>query len=96
MAAYLVVDYEVHDDGFGTYGQAVRPLIAQHGGVYRAAVGEPAVLEGDPQPRGVALIEFPSMERLRAFWDSPEYAAVKPLRAGKATFTVRAVDGLES
>ena len=36
------------------------------------------------------------MERLRAFWDLPEYAAAKPLRAGKATFTVRAVDGLSS
>ena len=33
------------------------------------------------------------MEQLRAFWDSPEYAAVKRLRADKATFTVRAVEG---
>jgi uncharacterized protein (DUF1330 family) len=51
------------------------------------------VLEGDPRPRGGALIEFPSMERLRAVWDSPEYAAVKRLRAGTATFAVRAVEG---
>ena len=52
MAAYLVVDYEVHDDGFRAYGQAVRPLIAQYGGVYRAATREPAVLEGDPRRAG--------------------------------------------
>ena len=94
MVAYLLVDFEVTDpDGFPVYGQAARPLVARHGGVYRAATREPAVLEGAPRPRGVALIEFPSMEHLRAFWDSPEYAEVKRLRAGKATFTVRAVEG---
>ena len=93
MAAYLVVDYEVHGDGLRAYGQAAKPLIAQHGGVYRALAGDPAVLEGDPPLRALALIEFPSMERLRAFWDSPEYAEIKQLRAGKATITVRAVEG---
>jgi uncharacterized protein (DUF1330 family) len=94
VVAYLVIDYEVADaEGFGAYEQVARPLIAQYGGVYLAAARGPEVLEGDPHPKGVALIEFPSLERLRAFWASPEYAAVKPLRAGKATFAVRAVDG---
>jgi uncharacterized protein (DUF1330 family) len=94
MVAYLLVDFEVTDsEGFPAYGQAARPLIAQHGGVYRAAARQPEVLEGDPRPRGGALIEFPSVERLRVVWDSPEYAAVKRLRAGTATFAVRAVEG---
>jgi uncharacterized protein (DUF1330 family) len=92
MVAYLVVDNEF-GEGAGASGPAVRPLIAQYGGVYRAAQREPEVLEGDPRPRGVALIEFPSLERLQAFWHSPEYAEVKQLRAGKATFVVRAVEG---
>jgi uncharacterized protein (DUF1330 family) len=94
MVAYLVIDDEVTDaEGFGAYGQVARPLVAQYGGVFRAAARGPEVLEGDPHPKGVALIEFPSMERLRAFWTSPEHAEVKGLRAGKATFAVRAVDG---
>jgi uncharacterized protein (DUF1330 family) len=93
MVAYLLVDYEVTETGaLKAYGQAARPLIEQHGGVYRA-LDRPAVLEGDPPLRAVALIEFPSMEHLQAFWNSPEYAEVKKLRAGKATFTVRAVQG---
>jgi uncharacterized protein (DUF1330 family) len=94
VVAYLVIDDEVADaEGFGAYERVARPLIAQDGGVSRAAARGPAVLEGDPHPEGVALIEFPSLERLRAFWASPEDAAVKPLRAGAATFAVRAVDG---
>jgi uncharacterized protein (DUF1330 family) len=92
MVVYLVVDYEFRE-GSEAYGPAVRPLIAQYGGVYRAAQRDPEVLEGNPQPPGVALIEFPSMERLQAFWHSPEYAEVKQLRAGTATFGVRAVEG---
>ena len=52
MVAYLLVDFEVTDrEGFPAYGQAARPLIAQHGGVYRAVMGTPEVLEGDPHPR---------------------------------------------
>jgi uncharacterized protein (DUF1330 family) len=94
VVAYLVIEYEGTDaEGFGAYEQVARPLIAQHGGVYLAAARGPEVLEGDPHPKGVALIEFPSLARLRACWTSPEHAEVKRRRAGAATVTVRAVDG---
>ena len=51
MVAYLLVDFQVTDpEGFRAYGQAAGRFIAQHGGVYRAAMGKPEVLEGHPRP----------------------------------------------
>jgi uncharacterized protein (DUF1330 family) len=40
------------------------------------------------------ILEFPSMERLRAFYDSPEYAAIKAVRLSTANARIVAVDGI--
>jgi uncharacterized protein (DUF1330 family) len=52
------------------------------------------VVEGEPENRSVVIARFPSREDARAFWNSPEYAEAKKLRAGKGTFYVTILDGL--
>ena len=49
------------------------------------------MLEGEHDGRRLIVFEFPSMEALRAFWQSPEYAEVKRLRAGAARIDAWAV-----
>lgn len=45
------------------------------------AVDETAeVVEGDVQPPRIVIIEFPSRESFRGWYDSPEYQAVVGLR----------------
>jgi uncharacterized protein (DUF1330 family) len=39
------------------------------------------------------LLEFPSVPEAKRFWDSPEYGALKKLRAGKAKLDVYLVEG---
>ena len=48
MAAYLLVDLDIHDqDGFHEYRSRVPEYIAKHGGEYLVRGGELEVIEGD-------------------------------------------------
>lgn len=68
------------------------PLIAQYGGK-PVARGDVEVLEGAPNGRTVVMFEFPTMEHLRAFWNSPEYVPIKKLRESAAVLDVWALPG---
>ena len=52
------------------------------------------LLEGRLDERRTALFEFPSMETIRAFWNSPEYGPVKELRRGVADLEIWAIPGV--
>jgi uncharacterized protein (DUF1330 family) len=91
MTAHLIITAKIHDrEAFMTgYGPAAAKLVAQFGGTYliRAPGGE--VLEGDlPQGLSVVVSEWPDRAAAKAFWDSPDYAAIRTLRHGIADCTV--------
>ena len=89
MTAYLIVFARVDDSGpFMKYVDAVQPLIAHWGGKLIARGVPPVVLEGEWPWHTVGVLAFPSMEAAQGFWDSPEYAEVKALRAGNSQFQV--------
>lgn len=95
MAAYIIADSNVTDPAaYEQYRARVPAAIAKHGGRFLARGGEVAVLEGAWSPRRVVVIEFPSLEAAKAFYDSPEYQAARALRAGAATIDMLAVAGV--
>ena len=58
------------------------------------AVDETAeVVEGDVQPPRIVIIEFPSRESFRGWYDSPEYQAVVGLRLEAAPGTMVVAEG---
>ena len=72
MPAYVIADIEVIDQGlYEQYRQGVPATIAAHGGRYLARGGETEVLEGSWSPKRCVILEFPDMERFRAWWSSP-------------------------
>ena len=80
-AAYLVGDIEVTDpDTYAKYAAGVPDTVAAYGGRYlvRGALGE--VLEGSWSPKRLGVLEFESMDRAKAWYNSPEYAELKKLR----------------
>ena len=98
MAAFLIIDLDVRESEAyraSGYGEAVRKLVADHGGRYLAAGGAHVVLEGDWEPTRLGIIEFPSMEALRAFSDSEAYRPWKELRQTLVHSTVVAVEGAD-
>lgn len=98
MPAYLIVQIRFTADrsSFAAYRDAVGPLSQRFGGRYLVAGGAPVeALEGAHDGRSLVILEFPSMDRLHAFWDSPDYAEVKRLREGLAELDVWAVPGFQ-
>jgi uncharacterized protein (DUF1330 family) len=78
MAAYVISEVDVRDSsGFETYRSMAAPTIAQYGGRYLVRGGEAMLAEGDAEPKNIIVVEFPSMERLREWYASPEGAAAE-------------------
>lgn len=81
MAAYVIADVEVLDAaGYEEYRQKVPATIAACGGRYLARGGATEKLEGSWLPKRCVILEFPSMAVFRAWWDSPEYQALRAIR----------------
>ena len=96
MPAYVIVEVEVLDPAaFERYKELAPPSIAAHGGRYLARGGRTDALEGDP-PKRLVILEFPTLERARQWWGSPEYAPARALREKAARIRMLAVEGLET
>jgi uncharacterized protein (DUF1330 family) len=81
MAAYVIADIEIHDStGFEEYRRLVPATIAAHGGRYLARGGATEVLEGSWSPKRCIIVEFPDMQRFKAWWSSPEYEPLRVIR----------------
>jgi uncharacterized protein (DUF1330 family) len=79
----LISEVEVRDPAsFEAYRTIAAKAIAQYGGRYLVRGGAAEAVEGGPPPKNIIVAEFPSMERLREWYSSPEYAeALKHRRA---------------
>jgi uncharacterized protein (DUF1330 family) len=81
MAAYVIGMLEVRDTSWRTeYGPKTAALIEKHGGRY-VARGGAETLEGDGGGLNTfVILEFPSVEHAKAWYNDPEYAPMIKLR----------------
>ncbi|RAS09403.1 DUF1330 domain-containing protein [Cupriavidus alkaliphilus] len=95
MAAYLIADVDVTDPAlFEEYKREVPATEARYGGKYLGRGGRAKVLEGDWQPHRLVIVEFPDMDSLMAWYDSPEYGRLKAIRERCATTRIIALEGI--
>jgi uncharacterized protein (DUF1330 family) len=95
VPAYMIVQMTITDAAqYRKYGEAVVPLITKHGGKQIVRRAKIELLEGHHDESTMAVFEFPSLEAIHAFWNSPEYVPVKELRRGAAALNVWAVEGV--
>ena len=76
MVAYLMADVLPDDlEAYRASGylDAAMRTAGEHGGEYIARGGSMTVLEGNWEPERMVIIQFPTMEDLRAWYDSDEY-----------------------
>lgn len=91
--AIYVSEFEVTDpDGMKPYSANVEASFATFGGRYIVRGGNVVSQEGAPSKR-LVMIEFPSMAQALAWYDSPAYAQLKPIRHRYATSRVYTVQG---
>jgi uncharacterized protein (DUF1330 family) len=82
MAAYALIELEITNmEGLGPYVDAVSDTVAAHGGKYLVRLGDTEVVEGGlgEYPLKVVL-EFPSMDAAKGWYDSAEYQAILSYR----------------
>ncbi len=96
MPAYLVGGVDVSDPAWvAEYGPKVEALVEKHGGRYLVRGGEMDVVEGTtPTSRVMVVIEFPSLENARAWYNDPDYAPLIKLRQTGSESEIVLVDGL--
>lgn len=90
----VVLIRRTRPDGWAEYRREVTRLIGKFNGRYIVQGGDVEVLEGGFDGRQVVILEFPSMDVVRSFWNSPAYAKVKALREGSGVMDAWAVAGL--
>ena len=81
MSAYVISEVEMRGAAdFNAYRTIAAKTIAHYGGRYLVRGGAASVIEGGPSPKTIIIVEFPTMERLREWYASPEYAEALKLR----------------
>ena len=82
MPAYFLVDIrEIKDPAkMDEYRSRVASTVEKFGGRYLVRGGPFEVVEGTYQPVRLAMLEFPSMDQARRWYDSQEYRELKQIR----------------
>ena len=95
MSAYLIFIREITFDKteFDAYAVAAPASLEGLPVRFLAAYGRHDVLEG-PEPEGVAIAEFPSVEEARRWYESPSYQAAARHRFKGAIYRGLVVEGL--
>jgi len=95
MAGYILMDLEITDpDGFREYIKLAGPSVSQYGGKVLVGGAFSDILDGDWKPRRLSIAAFDSVEQVKRWYDSPEYAPAKALRLKVANAKVIVVPGV--
>ena len=99
MPGYLVFEIEItNPDGYADYRKGAQPVLARYGGRFilrsvKGQEGRTEILEGDWNPERFFVVEFPSFERAREFYYSPDYQELVKVRAANSRSQAILVDG---
>jgi len=94
VPGYVIAEVDVKDPAmFKKYGDQVPGTLTPFNGHYIIRGGNPQAVEGEA-PKRFVVIAFDSVEKARAWEDSPAYEAIKPIRHSSATSIVFIAEGV--
>ena len=96
MAAYVIGMVTIQDPSWvEEYGPKVEAMVEANGGKYIVRTTETEKLEGDnPLPTVTVVLEFPTIEQARSWYNSAEYLPWIQARQAGSTGNIVLVDGL--
>jgi uncharacterized protein (DUF1330 family) len=95
MPAYVIADVTTTDPALmEEYRTQVPATIAKYGGRYVVRGGAHETLEGSWKPDRLIILEFPSLEQARRWYDCEEYRGPKDLRVRAGRTNLLIVDGV--
>ncbi len=81
MTAFYIARVDITDqEAYAEYARIAPGTVIAHGGKYRVRDGRTKTLEGKDNNARNVVIEFPSFDRAEAWYNSPEYQAIIPIR----------------
>jgi len=94
MAGYFIGEVAVTDpELFEAYRPLASATIAKHGGTYLARGAEPVVLEGAAPSGRVVILRFDTLDALKGWYHSDDYAGPLAMRKRSATSRIYVVEG---
>jgi len=95
MAAYVIANVEITDAAtYERYRKDVPATIEKYGGRFLVRGGAVEALEGAFVPKRIVVLEFPSIERAKTWWDSPEYRPLRALRQSASRGDLFIIEGV--
>jgi len=94
MPAYFVAEIETTNPaGMEPYRAAVPATIAQYGGRFLIRGGATELLEGEPEPKRIVILQFADAAAAKRWYNSPEYQKILPMRLASSTGRAFIVEG---
>jgi uncharacterized protein (DUF1330 family) len=95
MPAYIIVEVDVTDPAtYEDYKKLTPGSLQPFDGKFIVRGGAAELLEGEEQPQRIVVLEFPTMEKAKAWWSSEEYAPAKAIRQSASNTRMIAVEGV--
>jgi len=95
MAGYLIVRVQVKDPkAYEEYKELAQEAVSKYGGRYLVRGGRTETLEGEEEKARIVLLEFPSLDHVLKFYESPEYQQAIEKRKNAATAQFVAAQGV--
>lgn len=96
MKAYVIVDVTITDpQRYGEYKKLTPGSLVPFEGKFIVRGGRCETLEGSWEPGRIVVVEFPSIEKAKAWWSSSGYAPAKALRQSASDTKMIVVEGSE-
>lgn len=98
MTAYVIADIKVTDDSWvPDYAANVLDIVHKHGGRYLSRSANITTIEGAGMDATlIALLQFPSMDAVRAFAGDPEYAPYAKARQDGSVSRLHVIDDTDA
>jgi uncharacterized protein (DUF1330 family) len=94
MPAYIVAEVKVtNPEGYEPYRALAAASVARFGGRFIVRGGKADLIEGEPAPERVVVIEFPNADAARRWYFSGEYQQALKIRQANSTARVILVEG---
>ncbi len=94
MKSYVIANIDVKDPTrYAEYIKLTPGSIAPFGGRFIARGGRSEKLEGETPANRIVLLEFPSYEQAKAWYDSDGYRVAMAIRQSASTGTLILVEG---
>ena len=96
MPGYVIAEVDVHDpERYEEYRRMASAAVAEFGGRFVVRGGPAELLEGQPEPKRIVVLEFESTARAKEWYESEAYRPALELRQSISTGRFLLVEGYE-